>query len=128
MMKTKYPIHIMVFGEVTSNDNIMLPFIFPHGLILKCIGLHQVPGGSSAVQDCEGGCWKTQRQATELCYTLQVGEPGHSCEKISATTLLLTSGSLTCQIAISLIILHGVQLSERLTKLCATPKMNWRQG
>ena len=31
-MKTKHPVHIRVFGMVTSNGNVMPPFIFPHGL------------------------------------------------------------------------------------------------
>ena len=31
MMKTKHPVHIMLFGAVISNGAIMLPFIFQHG-------------------------------------------------------------------------------------------------
>ena len=63
-MKTKHPIHIMVFEVVTSDGDIMPPFIFPHGL-------HQVPGESSAALDQEGGCWKTLHLAKELCHATQ---------------------------------------------------------
>ena len=35
MMKTKYPVHIMVFGAVTCDGNITRPFIFLHGLRLN---------------------------------------------------------------------------------------------
>ena len=35
VIKTKYPVHIMVFGVVTSNGDVMLSFIFLHGFILK---------------------------------------------------------------------------------------------
>ena len=34
-MKTKYLVDIMVFGMVISNDDIIPPFIFPHGLRFK---------------------------------------------------------------------------------------------
>ena len=30
VMKTKHPFHSMVFGAITSGDDIMPPFIFPH--------------------------------------------------------------------------------------------------
>ena len=32
LMKTKHPIHIMLFEVVTSNGNAMTPFVFLHGL------------------------------------------------------------------------------------------------
>ena len=35
LMKTKHPVHIMVFGVVSSDGDIMPPFIFPHGLKLN---------------------------------------------------------------------------------------------
>ena len=35
LMKTKHLVHVMVFGVVSSDGNIMNPFIFPHGLILN---------------------------------------------------------------------------------------------
>ena len=43
VMKSKHPVHIMVFGLVTSDGDIMPPFIFPHGLrfnteaYIKCL-------------------------------------------------------------------------------------------
>ena len=42
-MKTKHLVNIMMFGKVTSNDDIMLPFIFPNGIrinmkaYIKCL-------------------------------------------------------------------------------------------
>ena len=44
LMKTKQPVSIIVFGVVTSNGDVMLPFIFPHDLkfnmepCIKCLG------------------------------------------------------------------------------------------
>ena len=35
IMETKRRVHIMVFGVVTSEENIMSPSIFPHGLRLN---------------------------------------------------------------------------------------------
>ena len=34
-MKTKHPIHTMMFGAVTSNGDVILPLIFSHGLRLN---------------------------------------------------------------------------------------------
>ena len=34
MMKPKHPVHIMVFGVVTSNADVMPPFIISHGFRL----------------------------------------------------------------------------------------------
>ena len=36
-MKTKRPVHIMVFGVVTSDGDVMPTFIFPHGLTLNTV-------------------------------------------------------------------------------------------
>ena len=49
-MKIKHSVHIMLFVVVTSDGNIMPPFIFPHDQI-QHRGLHQVPGGFGAVLD-----------------------------------------------------------------------------
>ena len=35
VMKSKYPVQIMMFGVVTSNSDVMPPIIFPHGLTLN---------------------------------------------------------------------------------------------
>ena len=32
LMKSKHPVHIMVFGVVTSYGDLILSLIFPHGL------------------------------------------------------------------------------------------------
>ena len=34
-MKTKHPVYMMVFGMVTSNGDVIPPFIFPHGFRLQ---------------------------------------------------------------------------------------------
>ena len=52
-----------------------------------------------------------------LHHATQAEEPNVGCQEISVTTSPLTSGSLTPQIAILLIIMCGVQMSERPTKL-----------
>ena len=44
-MKSKYPVQIMVFEVVTSNDDVMSLFIFPNAPILNMdVGLRQVLG------------------------------------------------------------------------------------
>ena len=35
LIKSKHPVHTMVFGVVTSNGNVMPSFIFPYGLRLN---------------------------------------------------------------------------------------------
>ena len=39
VMKTKHLVHVMVFGVVTSNGDVLPPFISPHSLRLniKCL-------------------------------------------------------------------------------------------
>ena len=90
-------------------------------------GQHQMPSGDNVGLDREGGYWKTQRLAIEQCHDKQAREPSVSCLKLSVTTSLLTSGRITSQITIPLIVMGEVQLSERTTKLCATLKMKWSQ-
>ena len=58
-------------------------------------------------------------------HATQAGEPSVGCEKSSATTSLLRSVCQTHQIAISLIDMSVMWLSEKPTKFHATPKMNW---
>ena len=53
VVKTKHLVHIMLFGEVTNNRDVMPPPLFLYGL-----------RGSCAVLDCEGGCWITPRLVT----------------------------------------------------------------
>ena len=50
-MKTKHTIHIMVFSEVTSNDDVMFSFTFSTSPQIQHGGLYQVPGGDSAALD-----------------------------------------------------------------------------
>ena len=46
-MKTKYPVHIMVYGLVTSDGDAMPQFILPHGHQTQHRGLHQAPAEGS---------------------------------------------------------------------------------
>ena len=109
----------MVF-EIVTNDDVIPPLIFPYVFrlnmkgFIKCLDevvpvwIERVAAGSPYI-------W----QQDSASYHTNVG-----CENISATTSLLTSGCLTIQIAIPLIIMCGVLLSGRLTKLLAMSKMN----
>ena len=65
--------------------------------------------------------------STALCHATKAGESSLGYEKISETTLSLTSGCLMPQSTILLIIISEVQLNETPTKLHVKPKMNWRQ-
>ena len=66
-MKTEHPVHITVFGVVTSDANIPHPFILPHGLRLNIRGLHQVSGRISSALDQEVDYLKTLYLTTRLC-------------------------------------------------------------
>ena len=67
-MNTKHPVqvHIMVFGVVTSNGDIMPPIHLSTWSQTQHRSLHQVPGGNSIALDQESNCWKTLHLATEL--------------------------------------------------------------
>ena len=78
-MKTKYPIHTIMFGLVNS-DGVFITWLQTHHG-----GLHQVPGKRSASLDRESGCGKTQNLATRLCHASIIGEPSFGCNKISVT-------------------------------------------
>ena len=102
LMRSKHPIYIMLFGVVTNNGNIMLPFIILHGLRLnteayiKC--LHEVVLS-----------W-TKRVAAGRPYVWQ--QNSVPCQ---------TSGHPNPQIAIPWIVMCSA-------KFHATPKMNWWHG
>ena len=46
VMKSKYPVNIMMFGVVTSNSDVMPPIIFPH-----CLKLIMVGGGIKRLRE-----------------------------------------------------------------------------
>ena len=100
-MKTKHPVSIMVFGIVTSDGDVMLPFIFSRGLSLnmetyiKC--LEEVVLSWTEKENPTFDNRTLQHHATKA------EEPSLGCEKISATTLPLKSGRPTLQIAIPLL-------------------------
>ena len=102
LMKTKHPVHIIVFGVVTSDDDVMPTFILPHGFTinteayikwLKCLCWPRSSG--CLLEDL------TLRQAT------QAKEPRNFCDHITPTSVRLTP-----QIVIPLIIKSGTQLIE----------------
>ena len=99
LMKIKRSIHIMMLGVVSNYGDIMLPFVFPHGLrftiaadikFLKEVVLLWI---ESAVAE-------RLRLTTGLCARV----PRLESQKLSATVSLLTSGPLTSQITILWII------------------------
>ena len=101
-------------GDITS------PFFFPDGL--KHESQDQEPAGGSSTLDQEGGCWKTQCLAIEMCHDTQARKPNISCEKIFVTMWPLTSSQLT-----TLIIMCEAWLNEKPTKPL-TQNMNQKQG
>ena len=54
-MKTKLPVHTVLFGVVISNSDVMPPFFNLHGFKLKHARLHRVPGGGWADLNRESG-------------------------------------------------------------------------
>ena len=86
LMKTKHPVHIVVFGVVTSDSDVILAFIFPHGLrfntslkeeephglrLFKCLEvvvllwIENVAAGRCLVwqKDCVSWCMRRKIQA-----------------------------------------------------------------
>ena len=108
-MKTKHLTNIMVFGLVTSNSDVMSPSIFPHGLKLNT---------EAYIKFLMELSNKTPRHTHKLENLVL------TVKKNSVTTSHLTSGCLTPQITISLIIMYGTWLGERPRKYNATPKIN----
>ena len=73
LMKTKHPVHIMVFEMVSGDSDVMLPFIFQNCLRLNT-GQHKVPEGGNVALYQEGGCWKTLSGNKTLHQAIQAGE------------------------------------------------------
>ena len=125
LMKTNHPVHIIVSGVVTCDRDVLLSFIYPHGLALskkayiKCqeeVVLSLIEGWMCQLED-RSDVWQ---------HATQTEKPSLSCLKISVTTSPLKSVHLTPQLVIFLIIMYGAPLSESLVKLRTTPKMNRR--
>ena len=85
------------------------------------------PTSSAWREYCSPGSWSWWQETLRLTigpsHATQTGGHSIDCQDISATTSPRTSGHQTLQIAIPLIIMCGVQLSER-----STSKLNSRQG
>ena len=107
VMKTKHLVHIMMFGVVTSDGDVMPLFLLTRPWTVAYIMF----GGGSAALDHEVGYRSSNKT---LCYVIQAGEPSVGCQKISVTTSILTSICITSQIAITLVIMCKVQSNERL--------------
>ena len=103
LMKTKYPVHIMMFGMVIHDGGFMAPFIFLQSLTLNTEAyikfLAEVVGATSS--------YKTLRHAT------QARESNVGRQNISATTTPLSYLSL--QISIPLIIKHDTKGRLKIT-------------
>ena len=125
LMKTKHPVHIMVFGLVNGDGDDMPPFIFSQGLKLdketyiRCLEAFVLPGS-------RGWLFEDSMSTNWILHDATQAEA--SREKISATISPLTSARLTLRNPIPLITICGTEWSKRQTKSRATPKMNWRQG
>ena len=75
IMKTKLPVHIMVFRVITSDCDVMLSFFFPHGLRLnieayiKCLGvvlliwIKKMAAGRSNVWQQDSAPYHTSRRS-----------------------------------------------------------------
>ena len=107
VMKTKHPVHIMVFGVATHDSDVIPPFVFLHGFrhnteALICTWTRLCCSGSRGwlLEDPMSG-------NRTLCHIAQAVEPNLGCRKISVTSPL-TSVCLTFQIAIPLITMCGV--------------------
>ena len=124
-MKTKYPVYIMGLGLFTSNCNMIPPFIFTHShwlnmeVFIKClegvvlIWIKKVGAGRSYI-------WQEDSAACHTCRRTQYWLWGNFCDH---NIWLPDSSDCT-----PLIIVYEMLLNVKPTKLCSTPKMNWRQG
>ena len=114
LMKTKQSVHIMVFGMVIHDGDVMPPFIFTHGLrpnmevYITCLVEAVRPWIARLAVEI-GLCAMPQRQKN----------PGFVATKF-ITSSPLTSGRLTPQNTIPLSVMCGVQLCGRPTKLRVT--------
>ena len=90
LMKIKHSIHIKGFRVVTSDDDVIPPLIFQHGIRVNTKEIHQVSGGDSAPEDAVVGRPKLGKNI--LRHATQAGEPSVDCQKISVTASSLTSG------------------------------------
>ena len=111
LMKSKHLVHIKMFWEVMR---------WWHYASIHHSMWPQIQHGGAGL-DREGGWWKTLWLTTRLHYFTRAGEPSVGCEIIFAISSPLRA---------SLPKLHFLcvtQFSERPTKLCATPQINWRQ-
>ena len=100
LIKTKHPIHIMMFRVVTSNDNVMTPFIFPHDVTLKPQAYIKYLEKVVLSWIKREGAGRPSPSTRTLHYATQVREPNLGCQKISVITSPLTSDCLTLQIVI----------------------------
>ena len=125
-MKTKDPVHIMIFRTVTKDWDSFLLFIFLRSFILnaetyiKCLE-KVVQSSIKRVATRRPYIWL---QNSVTCHTNRRIQPWSSenfCDHITSDIYCLTP-----PIAIPLIIMGWTQLSERLTKFLAIPKMKAR--
>ena len=65
LTKNQHQVHIKVFDVITSDGDIMPPFLFLHNIKLNMEAYIMPPEGSAAL-DQEAGFWKTLHLATGL--------------------------------------------------------------
>ena len=119
-MKTKNPVYIPVFSVVNRDGDVIHLTTWPQ---TKHEVLHQVPARLCGDMNRVVCCKNPTSWNMSLRQLTQSGEPLLSRQRISATPSPLTSGCITPQIKVHLIIMFKAWLGERSTKFCATPKM-----
>ena len=103
LMKTKHPGYIMVFGVVTRDGDIMLPFIFPYDLRLIMEAYIMCLEEVVLTWTKRVAVGRPTFGNRTLHHVTKAGEHNVGCEKISATTSPRTISRRTHQIVISLI-------------------------
>ena len=114
-MKNKYPVHIILFSVVKSSYDFMPLFIFPHGFTVN-IDAYIKCREKVAVPWIEG--MPLRRLKTWRLLS--------NCEVISVTSSYMTFDYRGSSSAISLILMCGGWLSDWLTTLCSSTKINRR--
>ena len=129
MMKSKHPIHIMMFKVVTSNGDVMPSFIFPHALRLnteayiKC--LKEVVFWIKRMDAGRPYVWQQDPVPCHTSRRTQSWLSENFCNHITPNTWLPNSPDDN---PLDYYVLDTVETNKRRTKLRAIPKMNWWQG
>ena len=126
LLKTKYPVQMIALWMVTSNGNVLPPFIFPNGLKLN------IKAYTKSLEK-EVPLWIKRVAARRPFIWQQDCTMPHKQKNLVWAVRKFLWAYLpniwlpNSLIAILLIIVCGLCLSERQAKLHTAPKMNWKQ-